>query len=106
MIFNILRNEAMKCNETEAAIPEVKVVQDDVVREITDALLEQLPIGVILADTEGVMVYVNQTAEKIRKVNRNDLLGQDIRDCHKTESREKVIRAIDNILRKRRVITI
>lgn len=100
MIFNILRNEAMKCNETEAAIPEVKVVQDDVVREITDALLEQLPIGVILADTEGMMVYVNQTAEKIRKVNRNDLLGQDIRDCHKTESREKVIRAIDNILSK------
>ena len=78
MIFQFSRNGARKSNETEAAIPEVKVVKDDAVREITDALLEQLPIGVILADTNGTMVYVNQAAEFIRKVNRNDLLGQDI----------------------------
>ena len=100
MMFDILRDGAMKSNETEAAIPEVKAVKDDAVREVTDALLEQLPIGVILADTKGMMVYVNQTAETIRRVKRNDLLGQDIRDCHKAESREKVNRAIDNILSK------
>ena len=75
-------------------------MEEDAVRKVTDALLEQLPIGVILADTKGKMIYVNQTAEAIRRVKRENLLGHDIRDCHKTESREKVSRAMQNIISK------
>ena len=66
-------------------------------RSLTDALLEQLPIGIILTDPEGKMVFINQTAEQVRHVHRDKLLGRNVLDCHNAKSQPNVMRAIDNI---------
>lgn len=64
---------------------------------VINAMLEQLPLGVILSDTEGEIVYINHTAEKIRNVSRAKLLGRNIIDCHKKQSQENVKRAMNRI---------
>ena len=70
------------------------------IRMITDALLEQLPIGVILTDISGDMVFVNSAAEAIRKVRREDLLGHNVLHCHQETSQPNVKRALDHIIEK------
>lgn len=57
-------------------------------------LLQQLQEGVVLTDADGTIVFVNNAAERIRNVSRADLLGGSIISCHKSESHEKVLRAI------------
>jgi len=42
-------------------------------RELFQLLLEHLPLGVIVTDTEGDIVFVNQSAEKIRNAKRQNL---------------------------------
>jgi len=69
-------------------------------RELTDALLEQLPLGVILADKNGDMVFINRAAEKIRKIQRDKLMGHNIADCHKKTSQPNVSRAVETIMTK------
>lgn len=58
-------------------------------------VLQQLNEGVILADPEGRITFVNDAAESIRNIRRDDILGQSILDCHQSPSRAKVSRAID-----------
>ena len=69
-----------------------------------DLLLEQLPLGVILADVNGDMVFVNRTAENIRKVNRQQLLGRNVLQCHRESSRPNVARALENLLEKPKTV--
>lgn len=75
-------------------------MDEDRQRLLTDSLLEQLPIGVILTDDKGDMVFVNRRAEYIRKVRREDLLGRNILNCHQVKSQPNVQRAVENIMRK------
>jgi len=60
-------------------------------------LLEQLPEGVIITDTNGTIVFVNNAAEKIRNIQKKDILGNNIISCHKENSHEKVLRAIEHL---------
>lgn len=74
---------------------------DEIAKQfLQDALLEQLPIGVILTDPNGEMVFVNSAAERIRKVQRDALIGRNVLQCHRQSSRDNVSRALDNILKK------
>ena len=74
---------------------------DDVhLRQLTDSLLEQLPQGVILTDCDGMIAFVNRTAEKIRNVRRENLLGHNVLNCHMPKSHAGVSRAIENIVKK------
>lgn len=57
--------------------------------------LQQLNEGIILSDADGTIVFVNEAAERIRKVNRDDILGKSLLDCHKESSRGKVTRALN-----------
>jgi len=75
-------------------------VQNEPKRILTDALLEQLPLGVILADERGDMVFINQTAERIRNIKREKLLGKSIVNCHKKTSHANVERAMEHLLSK------
>ncbi len=59
-----------------------------------ELVLLQLRDGIVLSDAEGNMVFVNDAAEQIRSVRREDLLGKSMVDCHRPESREKVLRAL------------
>lgn len=74
-------------------------MEHDELRTLTDALLEQLPLGVILTDTQGNMVLVNQTAERIRHIERQKMLGRNVLDCHGAKSRANVQRAVENIMK-------
>ncbi|MEN6417815.1 MAG: HD domain-containing phosphohydrolase [Clostridiaceae bacterium] len=58
-------------------------------------VLEQMREGIILSDADGVIVFVNDAAEQIRNIRREDVLGRSMVLCHKSESKEKVVRALD-----------
>lgn len=57
--------------------------------------LEQMREGIILSDADGVIVFVNDAAERIRNVKREDVLGRSMVLCHKDSSKDKVVRALD-----------
>ncbi len=75
-------------------------MKPDELRTLTDVLLEQLPIGVILTDTEGNITLVNKTAERIRHILRDNVVGHNVLDCHTERSKASVTRAVENIMRK------
>ena len=77
-------------------------MERDELRMLTDALLEQLPLGVILTDPQGNMVLVNQTAERIRHIERQKMLGRNVLDCHGAKSRPNVQRAVETSCKTRR----
>ncbi len=57
--------------------------------------LQQMQEGIVLSDADGTIVFVNDAAENIRSIRREDVLGRSILDCHKEASREKVLRALE-----------
>ncbi len=57
--------------------------------------LQQMQEGIILSDSSGKIVFVNDAAERIRNIKREDVLEHSMLDCHKEASREKVTRALD-----------
>ena len=61
------------------------------------AALDQLPEGVILADRDDKIVYVNRKAPEVRNVDSSDILGRDVRGCHPVKSAERVERALNHI---------
>ena len=58
-------------------------------------VLQQLQDGVILSDADGTIMFVNDAAERIRNIKRENILGNSMINCHKEDSREKVVRALD-----------
>ncbi|MFA0815241.1 MAG: HD domain-containing phosphohydrolase [Anaerofustis sp.] len=64
---------------------------------LSELLLEYLPEGIILSDENGDILYVNPAAEHIRNIRKDEKIGQNILNCHKEESREKVARAFAHI---------
>lgn len=65
-----------------------------------EILLEYLPEGIILADKNGDITYVNPSAEAIRNIKEEEHIGLNILNCHKSESREKVSRAFEHMKTK------
>ena len=57
--------------------------------------LQQMQEGVVLSNADGDIVFVNDAAEKIRNIKRENVLGHSMLDCHRETSKEKVIRALD-----------
>jgi PAS domain S-box-containing protein len=57
--------------------------------------LQQMQEGIILSDADGNIVFVNDAAQRIRNIRREDVLGRSMLECHKEGSREKVSRALD-----------
>lgn len=57
--------------------------------------LQHMQEGVILSDSDGNIVFVNDAAERIRNIKRENVLGNSMLNCHKEASREKVSRALD-----------
>ena len=68
-----------------------------------EATMESFPDGIIIADNNNKIVFVNTAAEEIRKISRKDKLGKNILDCHKPASREKVNRALSYLKEKKSV---
>jgi PAS domain S-box-containing protein/putative nucleotidyltransferase with HDIG domain len=75
-------------------------VEDDQLQQMTDALLDTLPLGVILTDVNGDIAFINHTAEAIRNIRRENLIGKNMLDCHAPRSQAGVMRALENIRQK------
>lgn len=75
-------------------------MDDQKMNQLRNALLEQLPAGVILTDDHGDIVMINSAAEKIRRIDREQLLGRNVLFCHRESSRPNVERAIAHIFKK------
>ncbi len=58
-------------------------------------LLQQMQEGIILSDSNGDIVFVNDAAERIRNIKRENVLNRSMLNCHKETSKEKVTRALD-----------
>lgn len=60
-------------------------------------VLEQMQEGIILSDADGEIVFVNDAAERIRGIRREDVIGRSMVRCHKEESKDKVVRALEYV---------
>ena len=58
-------------------------------------VLEQLPDGMIIFDEKDEIIFANSMAEKIRRIPRNENLGQSLLNCHPEYSMEKMKRALN-----------
>lgn len=63
------------------------------------AILEQLLEGVIIIDDNDEIVFVNRTAEEIRHVSKEKLVGRSVVFCHPQKSHERVARALQYLKR-------
>ncbi len=62
--------------------------------ELYRVVLENFPDGVIIADRNGDILFVNSAAEKIRHISKEEKIGRNVLECHQEASREKVKRAL------------
>lgn len=69
-------------------------MSEEWINRLYSLVLQQMQDGIILSDADGTIVFVNEAAERIRNVKRDDILGKSMLDCHKEASREKVTRAL------------
>lgn len=65
--------------------------------EICLAALEQLPEGVVIINDEDRIVFINQKAAEIRRIQATERIGKPVLNCHPPESRERVQRALQFI---------
>lgn len=58
-----------------------------------EAILDSIPHRLVFVDTDHVIRYLNRAAEKwfYDKRGHADLIGKSLFDCHKPESRDKVL---------------
>ncbi len=59
-------------------------------------ILETLDVGVIYTDIDGNMLYINELAEEIRAIDREDKLGTNVIDCHAIKGRPHVKKLLDD----------
>ena len=65
--------------------------------EICLAALEQLPEGVVIINDKDRIVFINQKAAEIRRIQATERIGKPVLNCHPPESRERVQRALQFI---------
>ena len=76
-------------------------MENELLDKLYRLVVTQAQDGVILSDAEGTIVFVNDSAERIRNIKRESVLGHSMLDCHKDSSREKVTRALDYLKKQK-----
>jgi uncharacterized protein len=64
--------------------------------EQIEAMLDALPMEFIFIDAQEKLIYANKSGRGSRPAS-TDLIGKDIRDCHKPQSLPMVEKFIDNL---------
>ncbi|OGQ72880.1 MAG: hypothetical protein A2235_06185 [Deltaproteobacteria bacterium RIFOXYA2_FULL_42_10] len=62
-----------------------------------EAMLSGIADGIIFANQENKITFMNEAAEEIFNMKREELLGRDFKDCHSLESHEKSIELIKDM---------
>ena len=76
-------------------------MENELLDNLYRLVLSQTQEGIILSDAEGTIVFVNDSAESIRNIKRENVLGHSMLACHQDCSQEKVKRAMEYLKQKR-----
>jgi transcriptional regulator with PAS, ATPase and Fis domain len=53
---------------------------------------KEIGVGITVCDTEGIIISMNDMAEKIfRKSGGSDLIGKNLLDCHPEKAKKKIL---------------
>jgi PAS domain S-box-containing protein len=69
---------------------------DRLSKDQLDAILNALPIELIFVDENDRLQYCNK-AERQAQMSQRDILGRDVRDCHKPESLPRTDQMLDDL---------
>jgi DUF438 domain-containing protein len=69
---------------------------DRLSRDQLDAILNALPIEFIFVDEKDCLQYCNK-AERQEQMRQREILGQDVRNCHKPESLPRTDRMLEDL---------
>jgi DUF438 domain-containing protein len=69
---------------------------DRLSKEQLDAILNALPIELIFVDEGDRLQYCNKT-ERQERMRQREILGRDIRNCHKPTSRPRTEQMLDDL---------
>ncbi len=72
-------------------------MESEWLNHLYELVLQQMREGIILSDADGRIVFVNDAAQQIRNIERENVLDRSMIDCHKAESKERVLRALDHL---------
>jgi len=59
-------------------------------------IIDTLDVGVIYTDIDGNMLYINDLAEEIRDIDRNEKIGTNVLDCHAEKGKPHVKKLLDS----------
>src|SRR3990172_6024541 len=62
-----------------------------------EAMLRGIADGIIFADKQNKITFMNNAAEEIFNMKREEWFGRDFRDCHSALSHEKAIQLIQDM---------
>jgi len=62
-----------------------------------EAMLGGIADGVVFADQDNRITFINKAAEEIFGVKREEWIGKDFKDAHSAESHEKALRLIQDM---------
>ena len=62
--------------------------------DLFKAALEQLPEGLVVINEDEKIILVNRASEEIRRIAKEEVIGQSVLLCHPENSRDKVTRAL------------
>jgi DUF438 domain-containing protein len=69
---------------------------DRLSKDQLDAILNALPIEFIFVDENDCLQYCNK-AERQAQTSQREILGRDVRNCHKPESLPRTDRMLDDL---------
>ncbi|HHV79246.1 MAG TPA: PAS domain-containing protein [Firmicutes bacterium] len=61
---------------------------------LLEAVLNHLPEGVVIVDSQDRVVFMNRAAAQVRQADPTKILGRSVVLCHSEQSHEKVKRAL------------
>ncbi|MDD3347498.1 PAS domain-containing protein [Oscillibacter sp.] len=62
-------------------------------------ILDSWPMGILFCDLDHVIRYMNPAAEYYYYVTRSyrDLVGKSVLDCHRPETRERILALVEEL---------
>ena len=61
------------------------------------AILESMGEGIIFADANGILVFINNTAEKIRGITAANFIGRNLSAIHSPNSADRIDTLLENL---------
>jgi len=60
------------------------------------AIMDSLDVGIIFVNENNDILFVNKTAEEIRRIKSEESVGKSILNCHGGKMNHRVLEVMDN----------